>query len=224
MARMAAKSSPDANGTSWSIHWDCCSKSWCIRPISRIVRASRGFWSRSKANFRAWRRSGSTMATPEPGVSGSKSIWDGRWRWSVIPAARAACGSFPVKRSITACLNGPKAFVICHADGWWRIPNHKTPEPLQLTAPTPRPMLGISGLLNLLTWVEHRQLAQASPHEEGGALCPVSYPTQFPPARFKAGHRPVDGSAPDQSSAAPLAPESPTRTPVGTKPRPKQGG
>ena len=42
-------------------------------------------------------------------------------------------------------------------------------------------MLGISGLLNLLTWVEHRQLAQASQHEEGGVLCPVPYPTRLPP-------------------------------------------
>src|SRR6266566_4208017 len=111
-----------------------------------------------------------------------------------------------------------------HTAGLSRTPTHNAPETLRLTAPTPRPMLGISGLLNLLTWVEHRQLAQASPHEEGGALCPVSYPTQFPPARFQAGHRSVDGSAPDQSEASPLAPELPARTPVGTKPRPKQGG
>jgi hypothetical protein len=42
-------------------------------------------------------------------------------------------------------------------------------------------MLGISGLLNLLTWVEHRQPAQASPPEEGGISCPVSHPTRLPP-------------------------------------------
>src|SRR5207253_10546024 len=61
------------------------------------------------------------------------------------------------------------------------------PETLRLTAPSPRPMLGISGLLNLLTWVEHRQLAQASPHEEGGnpmsSLSPNTAPPHPIPAR-----------------------------------------
>ena len=42
-------------------------------------------------------------------------------------------------------------------------------------------MPGMSGLLQLLTWVEHRRVAQASPHEEGGVPCPISHPTQFPP-------------------------------------------
>ena len=42
-------------------------------------------------------------------------------------------------------------------------------------------MLGISGLLQLLTWVEHRQLAQASPHEEGGVPCSVPHLTRLPP-------------------------------------------
>jgi hypothetical protein len=60
-----------------------------------------------------------------------------------------------------------------------RTPNHSTPETLRLTAPTPNPMLGMSGLMNLLTWVEHRQLAQASPHEEGGVPCPVPHPTRL---------------------------------------------
>ena len=43
-------------------------------------------------------------------------------------------------------------------------------------------MNGINGLLNLLTWVEHRKLAQASPHEENGVLCPIPHPTQFLPS------------------------------------------
>ncbi len=50
-------------------------------------------------------------------------------------------------------------------------------------------MLGISGLLNLLTWVKHRQLAQASPHEEGGIPCPVSHPTRLPPPDSSQGIR-----------------------------------
>jgi len=48
-------------------------------------------------------------------------------------------------------------------------------------------MLGISGLLNLLTWVEHRQLAQGSPHEEGDIPCPVSHPAQLPPPDSRQG-------------------------------------
>jgi len=113
----------------------------------------------------------------------------------------------------------------CPEDGWWREPNHKTPETVRLTETTPRPMLGISGLLNLLTWVEHRQQALASQHcEEGGIPCPVSHPTRLPPTRFQTSIQSVGGSAPGQSSAASLAPELLARTPVGTKPHPKQGG
>ena len=108
--------------------------------------------------------------------------------------------------------------------GWWRTPNHNTPETLRLTEPSPRPMLGISGLLQLLTWVEHRRVAQASQHEEGGVPCPVPHPTRLPPTRFQASNQLLGGSAPGQSSAAPVAAEPLARTSAGAKPRPKQGG
>ena len=42
-------------------------------------------------------------------------------------------------------------------------------------------MLGISGLLQLLTWVERRRAVQASEHEEGGVPCPIPRPTRLPP-------------------------------------------
>ena len=42
-------------------------------------------------------------------------------------------------------------------------------------------MLGISGLLQLLTWVEHRRVVQASQQEEGGVPCPIPHPTRSPP-------------------------------------------
>ena len=108
------------------------------------------------------------------------------------------------------------------AIGW--TATHKTPESLQLTTSPPPPMLGISGLLNLLTWVEHRQRAQASPHEEGGIPCPVSHPTRLPPTRFQPGNQSVGGSAPGQSEASSLAAESSARTPTGTRPHTRQGG
>src|SRR2546421_1759037 len=95
-----------------------------------------------------------------------------------------------------------------------RTPNYNTPETLRLTEPTPRPMLGISGLLQLLTWVEHRQAVQASQHEEGGVPCPIPHPTRLPPAQFQASNRLVGGSTPGQSSAAPLAAELSARTPT----------
>src|SRR5690348_16993983 len=112
----------------------------------------------------------------------------------------------------------------CHTAGLSRRPKHKTPEPLRLTTSPPPPMLGISGLLNLLTWVEHRQRAQATPFEEGGIPCPVSHPTWLPPTRFQPGNQPVGGITPGQSSAASLATESSARTPTGTRPHTRQGG
>src|SRR6266700_3970052 len=111
-----------------------------------------------------------------------------------------------------------------HTAGLSRRPNHKTPVTLRLTTPTPIPMLGISGLLQLLTWVEHRRVVQASQHEEGGVPCPISHPTQLPPTRFQASNQSVGGSAPGQSSAAPLAAESSARTPAGTERSIRQGG
>src|SRR5260370_93843 len=95
---------------------------------------------------------------------------------------------------------------------------------LGLTERTPCPMLGISGLLNLLTWVEHRQQAQASLQKEGGALCPLPHSPQSPPVCLQASHWPVDGSAPGQSPAASLVAKLLARTSVGSKSATKQGG
>src|SRR5436853_849092 len=116
------------------------------------------------------------------------------------------------------------ALSCCLAAGWWRTPNHKTPETLRLTEPTVRPMLGISGLLQLLTWVEHRRVAQASQHEEGGVPCPISHSTRLPPTPFQTSHQSVGGVTPGQSEASSLAPESSARTSAGAKPRTEQGG
>jgi transposase len=87
------------------------------------------------------------------------------------------------RRSRRNCLL--LAFTSYPVAGSSRTPNHKTPESLRLTDSTPPPMLGISGLLNLLTWVEHRKPAQASPHEEGGAPCLVPHPTRLPSPNSK---------------------------------------
>lgn len=48
-----------------------------------------------------------------------------------------------------------------------------------------QPPLGISGLLNVLPWVEHWQQARASAQKEGDALGPISHPTMSPPPVFK---------------------------------------
>lgn len=126
--------------------------------------------------------------------------------------------------SRSCAATGKRASWCLRGAGWWRTPTHSTPETLWLTEPTPHPMLGISGLLNLLTWVEYRQLAQASQHEEGGVPCPVPYPTRLPPTRFQASNQSMVGSAPGQSSATSQAAESPARTPAGTEQHTKQGG
>lgn len=85
-------------------------------------------------------------------------------------------------------------------------------------------MLGMSGLLNLLTWVEQRTAAQASSQEEGGIPCPISKSSGSPPAQFQGRQRSVDRPAPGQSEAVTPTPEFSARTPVGAKPHHKQGG
>jgi hypothetical protein len=162
---------------------------------------SRG--SRSPVNRSHWPLS--TLATAESQRQPQQLNRACNWKWLNFPKPNAA-----------SCC--------CLAGGWWRTPNHNTPETLCLTEPTPRPMLGISGLLQLLTWVEHRRTVQASQCEEGGVPCSIPHPTRLPPAPFQASYQSVGGSAPGQSSAAPLAAESPARTPVGTEQCTGQGG
>src|SRR6266851_4152505 len=142
-------------------------------------------------------------------------------RSSIIRGPACAGSGHQKKRRSIGTRSCPRGFTSFPGDGWWRTPNHSTPETLRLTEPPPRPMLGISGLLQLLTWVEHRRVVQASQHEEGGVPCPIPHPTRFPPVRFQASNQLVGGSAPGQSSATPLAAESPARTPTGTEQRTK---
>jgi len=128
--------------------------------------------------WRQWWWSGPSLPRRNRNISAwirATTIQLGEKRWRLIATCHTS-GALARKSWI------PQG---CHAippgDGWWRTPSHKTPESLWLTEPTPRPMLGISGLLNLLTWVEHRKPAQASPHQEGGNPCAVSHPTRSPP-------------------------------------------
>jgi hypothetical protein len=155
---------------------------------------------------------------------GSSCTWVGPSKlYGVARCPHVACSCLKAPTWIgIACFH--QGFSRCPDDGWWRTPNHSTPETLGLTAPPAPPMLGISGLLNLLTWVEHRQLAQAAPHEEGGIPCPVSHPTRLPPTRFQTGNQSVGSSAPGQSTAAPLEAPSSARTPAGSEQRTRQGG
>jgi hypothetical protein len=141
--------------------------------------------------------------------------------WPTGASSRALVGTW---RSWNG-LQVPMASKSNRAGGSLREPNHKTPETVRLTETTPRPMLGISGLLNLLTWVEHRQQALASQHcEEGGIPCPVSHPTRLPPTQFQTSIQSVGSSAPGQSTAAPLEAPSSARTPAGSEQRTRQGG
>jgi hypothetical protein len=172
-------------------------------------------------SFRQWWWSGPSLPRRNRNISAwrrATTIQLGEKRWRLIATCHTS-GALARKSWIP---QGGHA--IPPGDGWWRTPNHNTPETLELTEPTSHPLLGISGLLNLLTWVEHRQLAQASPHEEGGVPCSVPHLTRLPPARFQTSQRSVGESARGQSSAASLAAESPARTPTGAKPSGKQGG
>src|ERR1700694_3377412 len=154
-----------------------------------------------------------------PSAFGQRWFWDGASKQSRRSPFPNAAGWGPKAKRAIGTSSSQKAFVPSPKGGWWRTPNHNTPETLCLTEPTPRPMLGISGLLQLLTWVEHRRAVQASQREEGGVPCSIPHPTRLPPAHFQASYQSVGGSAPGQSSATPLAAESSARTPVGTQPR-----
>ena len=160
---------------------------------------------------------GAIATTAAHSSAGCGSTSAGPSKRSVHPSHRLC----RVSRSARSSSSGSSCFLLplaCEASaGWSRTPNHNTPETLQLTAPTPRPMLGTSGLLQLLTWVEHRRGVQTSEHEEGGIPCPIPHPTRLPPALLQANQQSVGGPTPGQSEASPLAAESPARTPDGTQ-------
>jgi hypothetical protein len=69
----------------------------------------------------------------------------------------------------------------CPAAEWWRSPKHNAPETRSLTDSPLRPKIGITGLLNLLAWVEQKRVAHAAQQKEGGVSCPVPHPPPFPP-------------------------------------------
>lgn len=108
--------------------------------------------------------------------------------------------------------------------GSWKSPKHTTPETLSLTESPLRPKIGITGLLNLLAWVEQKRVAHAAQQKEGGVPCPAPHPSQFPPAHVQATQHPVGAVTPSQSPALTRAPKPLTRTPARAAKRPRQGG
>jgi putative transposase len=69
---------------SWT-RWACCSKSWCIKPICRIVKASTCCWSRSKASSprleKVW---------VDQGYSGKGKTWiESHMDWTVEVGERS---------------------------------------------------------------------------------------------------------------------------------------
>src|SRR6266487_853799 len=188
------------------IRWATCWRSWSPLPTNKTAPRSANWHRRCKkrlANRSSWPLWTRAILVMQPRKKPTHTPCS--WKSSNYPTPNVAL----------SC---------CYVAGSSRTPNQNTPETLGLTEPTPCPMLGMSGLLQLLTWVEHRRVAQASQHEEGGVPCPVPHPTQLPPARFQTDYRSVGGSAPGQSSAAALAAESPPRTSARVEQGTKQGG
>gem|GEM_PF-462964 len=204
-AMMRAKKSKVASATSLWIPWDWYCSSSFTPPRFKIEIGPSWSMKRCQDPSIVSLVFGLTALTLVNSLSGSKRS----------ATASSKLSSAPTRSQGFGCFRGA---------GWWRRPNHNTPETLPLTEPTPRPMLGISGLLQLLTWVEHRRAVQTSEHEEGGVPCPIPHPTRLPPARFQASKQSVGRSAPGQSSAAPLAAESSARTPATTEQCTRQGG
>src|SRR5215470_8587425 len=103
-------------------------------------------------------------------------------------------------------------------------PSHTTYNPL-LTSKSAPPIIGLTGLHNLLMVVRQLQAAQrdgVGMPQEGGAPCPLSPVAQInrsvlPPAPEGpegANAQPVGAVAAHQSAAAPLPAQSSRRTPV----------
>src|SRR5262245_23074152 len=92
-------------------------------------------------------------------------------------------------------------------------PSQTTPETLPSTGSRAAPIIGIAGLLNLLTRVE-RMRAAAGSSSEGGALPCLAAPPLSPLALPGAGQQAVGPTPAGQSPAAAGAAEPPARAPT----------
>jgi hypothetical protein len=112
----------------------------------------------------------------------------------------------------------------CPAAGWSRSPKHNAPETRSLTDSPLRPKIGITGLLNLLAWVEQKRVAHAAQQKEGGVSCPVPHPPPFPPAHVQATLHALGAVASAQSPTLTRAAQPVNRTPTGATQHTRQGG
>src|SRR5262249_19015169 len=114
---------------------------------------------------------------------GAHSAWAGRPRsWPMRPAT-SRCGRPPPSRP--SSLPGRRragchrAFAYSRAAGWWKAPSHTTYK-TRLTSKSVAPIIGLTGLLNLLRVGTRLQAARDLGSQEGGAPCPSSrLPTQL---------------------------------------------
>lgn len=177
--------------------------------------------SHKGAGFRAARICGWTGPTRGSSRVGEPRPLARARRWSSTGGQGCAPPGWRLSRGHRRC---PAVFMSCPTAGSWKSPKHTTPETLSLTESPLRPKIGITGLLNLLAWVEQKRVAHAAQQKEGGVPCPAPHPSQFPPAHVQATQHPVGAVTPSQSPALTRAPKPLTRTPARAAKRPRQGG
>jgi hypothetical protein len=146
-----------------------------------------------------------------------------RWPTSMPATADQSRRPAPLRRASSWSSSRPPrpnaASSCCPRDGWWREPSHSTYNPL-LTPKLLSPMIGLTGLLNLLAVVARRHVArQDCMHapQEAGVPCPASPPDQrmgpaLPPTLESAQAQPVGAVTTSQSATAPASAQSSRRT------------
>jgi hypothetical protein len=156
--------------------------------------------------------------------TGSNRLWGGPSRRSKPSIASSAPGSPTIShpsRSTGRSTCPPPGFTCSRGAGWWKGPSHSTYNPL-LTPKSLPPMIGLTGLLNLLVVVTRLQAAQqdcARAPQEAGVPCLSSPPDQtiwpaLPPAFEGANAQSLGPVAAGQSAPTPPSARSTRRTAV----------
>jgi hypothetical protein len=196
-----------ASDISWWIPWDFQFPSLSRRLICTIPRELVDCWPDGNTSFPGYSESGLTLPiVARNWRTGVSNMAGGSWRSSL---ALQAYGDSPFSRDA----------------GWWKGPSHSTYNPL-LTSKHLAPMIGLAGLLNLLTLVSRLQAAQQDcpcAPQEAGAPCPSSPPNQrlgpaLPPALERSPTQSVGAVATGQSATTLAPARSPRRTAVKRRP------
>jgi len=103
-ATMVARRSTGASGTSSSIRWVCCSRSWYTQPTCKTATVRNSCSPTWATSSRGYATCGLIRPTPAHCSTGLRRRWAGAWRSSSAPLGAASRSGLTASSSASRCL------------------------------------------------------------------------------------------------------------------------